>query len=217
MQDSLTDTRVRLEYFFDRSNYAVAPQGAVAVTVFLRETFNPKEWVSLLAPGGEGLVHGGVLVDASTAAGRPARVKSVSAIAGNPAFDFALIPQLSQSKSASSAGILGLSSDPVFGEVVSKTATSETVLLPLGTFIFTADHFPGDVTFLTAMIADNIAETPGHNVVTTSGIVLDPVISTARAVITVSPKPAVPHLAEDASGLAGVLGSLANGSARRKW
>ncbi len=209
--------RVRLEYFFDRPTYTVIPGGAVAVTVFLRETFDPRDGSPLLAPGTDGLIHGGVLVEASSPPPAcPARVKATSNIAGNPAFDFAIIPQLLESKSTHAAGILELSGSPVFGEVASRTATCETVLLPLGTFLFTAGGVPGEVTFITAMISENCAEYPGDNNVTNSGFTLDPLIRPGRAMITVSPKVAGPHFAGDMSGLADVLGALSKGNGKRK-
>jgi hypothetical protein len=60
------------------------------------------------------------------------------------------------------------------------------------------------------------AETPGDNNVTTSGIVLDPMIRPGRAMITVSPKSAGPHPGGDLSGLADVLGALTKGTGRHR-
>lgn len=209
--------KARLEYFFDRPRYKVARGGTVAVTLFLRETYNHRDGASWLAPGTDGLVHGGVLIEAGTTPSScPARVKSTPHITGNPAFDFAIIPQLVTYPSASRAGILELSDKPVFGEVVSRDANCETVQMLLGTFVFTAGRLAGEMTFLTATVNDFSVEYPGDNNVTNSGVVLDPLIRPGRAMITVSPGFAWPHFAKDLSGLAETLGALTRGNGYRK-
>src|ERR1700722_6570373 len=131
--------KVRLQYLFDRTNYCVAADGTVAVTVFLREIFDPAVSSSLLAIGEDGLISGGVLIqgDQPTPT-RPARVRTTSSITGNPSFDFAIIPQLPVPTYANSVGLVELSADPVFGQERSRTARIATVLLALGTFTFTA-------------------------------------------------------------------------------
>ncbi len=115
-----------------------------------------------------------------------------------------------------SAGVLELSAKPVFGEVVSKSATCETVLLPLGSFTFTAGKVLGEVTFLTALNTDVRTETPSDCNVTNSGIVLDPLLQPGSAMITVSPKAGAPHFAKNLNGLADVLGALTKDASRRK-
>jgi hypothetical protein len=109
---------------------------------------------------------------------------------------------LPEQKSAKVAGILELSSKQVFGEIVSRNATSETVLLPLATFTFTAGKVPGEVTFLTAMVPQVLTLTPGEINVTDSGVVLDRSIEVGTAMITVSPKARGPHSIATLAGLA---------------
>jgi hypothetical protein len=210
-------TKARFQWFFDLSNYTVAPEGTVAVTVLLQETFNPKTFSSLLAPGTDGLILGGVLVEViSPLPSCPARVRKSSSITGNPAFDFATVPQLPVPQSATSAGILELSDSPVYGEVVSRSDTCETVLLSLGTFLFTAGTVSGEVNFLTAMVTGNLIGAPGDINVTYSGVQLDGLIQAGSAMITVSPKAAGPHFPGKRSSLADVLGTLSKDTGRRK-
>jgi hypothetical protein len=179
--------RVRLQYFFDRSDYNVSPGAAVAVTVYLQEIYNPCVRSSLLAPGTDGLIGGGFMIQArSETPSRPAVVRTTAAIAGNPAFDFAIIPQLPVSTIEYSAGLVSLSSNPVFGEVGSRTAGRATVLLPLGTFTFTAGSVPGEVTHLTARTTEMNLRVAGETIVTASGIVLDALVEPGHATITVT-------------------------------
>jgi hypothetical protein len=201
--------RVRLQCFFDQAHYVVGPEGTVAVTVSLQETFNPSATSSLLAPGTDGLIQGGVLVEVGVPApGYPARVRTPAAIIGNPGFDVAIVPVLPVPKTAHTAGILELSSKPVYGEIVSRSANCETVVLPLGTFVFTAGRVPGEVTFLTAMVTSNINDSTGDVNVTDSGISLDPLIQPGTAMITVAEKVSGPHLPKGLSGVADALGIL---------
>jgi hypothetical protein len=181
--------RVKLQYFFGASLYAVEPGGEVAVTVYLQETFNPRLGSSLLAPGTDGLVRGSVLIQATPPlSAHPARVRDIASIKGNDEFDFALVPELNATPFADGAGIVELSANPVFGKVVAQSASCETVLLPLGTFTFTAGPIAGEVTQLTAMdCASDVA--PGANNVTCSGLVLNSLIEPGTATITVSKKP----------------------------
>jgi hypothetical protein len=187
MIDAALYKKLRLQYFFDRSNYTVAPGGTVAVTVFVQETVKPSDDSSLLGPGRDGLIRGGVVVQVGLPAPtKPARVRSTSAIAGNSGFDLAIIPQIPSPSTSACAGILELSQSPVFGEVVSRSATCQSVLLPIGTFTFTAGPVAGEVTFLTAMAMEDAGDIAGGSNVTNSGIVLDPVIQPGTAMITVS-------------------------------
>jgi hypothetical protein len=175
------------QYVFDQANYTVAPGGTVPVTVSLRETFNPQTDTPLLAPGTDGLIGGGVLVQVvSPLPSSPAQVKNTGAIQGNPAFDVALVPQLPAPGVSNSAGLLELASAPVFGTVISQSASSETVDLPLGTFAFTAGGVLGEVNDLVAMNTTIDGVTPSANNVTLSGVVLDPLIQPGTATITVA-------------------------------
>jgi hypothetical protein len=208
--------RIKLQYFFDRSHYVVAPEETVAVSVSLQETFNPSRSSSWLAPGTDGLTQGGILVEVSTPMPTcPAAVRTTAAIAGNADFDFAIITVVPEEKSLKGAGILELSSKPVFGEIVSRNATSETVLLPLATFTFTAGKVPGEVTFLTAMVPEVLTLTPGEINVTDSGVVLDRSIEVGTAMITVSPKPRGPHSVARLASIANALGERHNPAERR--
>jgi hypothetical protein len=207
MFDQSPPQKVRLQYFFDRANYSVGPGGVVAVTVFLRETFNPSTGSSLLAPGTDGLISGAVLIQVGyPIPTRPAQVKTTSAITGNPGFDFAIIPQLPVPTFANSAGIVELSANPVFGEVGSRSATCETVLLALATFTYTAGPVPGEVTYLTAMNTEVNPRMPGETIVTASGVALDSLLQPASATITVSPKAARAHSVREEESLTGVSG-----------
>jgi hypothetical protein len=182
------------QYVFDRSNYTVAPGGAVAVTVSIQETLNPQTETSLLAPGTDGLIGAGLLVQvAAPLPISPAHVKSTGAIQGNSAFDVAQVPQLPAPGVANSAGLLELASSPVFGTITSQTATSETVLLTLGTFLYTGGNLPGEVNNLLAMNTTIDGLTPSANNVTASGIVLDPLLQPGSATITVTGSALVPE------------------------
>jgi hypothetical protein len=196
---SFTETS-RLQFAFDRPDYSVVPGGTVAVTVFLRETFNPVFGSSLLAPGTDGLISGGFMIRARSATPtRPARVRSTSAIAGNPAFDFAIIPQLPVPAFDDSAGVVALSSTPVFGEFGSRTTSWETVLLPLGSFTFTAGFVPGEVTYLTALNTEINMRMASDTFVTASGRVLDGLLEPGSATITVTMLASeTPSLADEA-------------------
>jgi hypothetical protein len=175
------------QYVFNQSNYTVVPGGMVAVTVSVQETLNPQTDGSLLAPGTDGLIGGGLLVQVvAPLISSTAQVKSTSAIQGNSAFDVIQLPQLPATGVPGSAGLLELANNPVFGTITTQTATSETVLLPLGTFIFTAGSVPGEVDDLVAMNTTIDGITPSANNVTASGIVLDPLLQPGSATITVT-------------------------------
>jgi hypothetical protein len=189
MDDRSRADKLRLQYLFDCSDYRVAAGGDVTVSVFLRETFNPTVASSLLAPATDGLVSCSVVIQACPPTPtHPARVRTTSAIAGNHRFDFAIIPQLPVPSLANSVGLVALSSAPVFGEVGSRTANCVTVLLPLGTFTFTAGAIPGEVTHLTAMNTEINLRMPGECVVTASGLPLDKFLQPGQATITVGPE-----------------------------
>jgi len=207
MSNPALPRRVKLQYFFDRSHYVVGPEETVAVSVSLQETFNPSLSASLLAPGTDGLIQGGTVVEVSTPIPTcPALVRTTAAIVGNSDFDFATISLLPVQKSAKTAGVLALSGKPVFGAIVSRNATSETVLLPLATFTFTAGKVPGEVTFLTAMTPAALTVTPGDINITDAGVVLDAHIEVGTAMITVAPKSKGPHAASRFTGIANALG-----------
>jgi hypothetical protein len=189
--------KVKLQYFFDRSHYVVGPEETVAVSVCLQETFNPSISSAFLAPGMDGLIQGGTVVEVSSPLPTcPALVRTTSAIAGNSDFDFAVISLFPVQRSTKSAGVLEMSDKPVFGEVVSRNAHSETVLLPLATFTFTAGKVPGEVTFLTAMTPEALSVTPGEINITDDGIALDDYIEVGTAMITVAPKSKGAHAAD---------------------
>jgi hypothetical protein len=174
------------QYVFSQANYTVAPGGTVAVTVSVEETFNPQTDTSLLAPGTDGLVGGGVAVQVvPPLPSSPAEVLTTGAIQGNSAFNLAQVPQLPAPGLANSAGLLELATNPVFGTITSQTATSETVVLPLATFTFTAGNIPGDVTNLVAMDT-TIGGIPSENNITASGISLDALLQSGTATITVT-------------------------------
>jgi PEP-CTERM motif len=194
------------QYVFDQSNYNAAPGGTVAVTVSIREMLNPQTDASLLAPGTDGLVGAGLLVQvAAPLATRPAQVTSVAGIQGNPAFSVIQVPQLPAPGVANSAGLLELAGGAVFGTITSETATSETVLLPLATFTFTAGDVPGEVNNLVAMDTTIDGMTPSANNVTAAGIVLDPLLLSGTATITVTTA-AVPEPSSVALALVGLAG-----------
>jgi hypothetical protein len=173
------------QYVFNQANYTVAPGGSVAVTVSIQETFNPQTDTSLLAPGTDGLVGAGVLVQvAAPLPSSPAQVTNPGAIQGNSAFNLFQLPQLPAPGVPNSAGLLELASNPVFGTITSQSPTSETVLLPLGTFTFTAGNVSGEVDNLVAMDT-TISGTPSANNVTNSGVVLDSLLQSGTATITV--------------------------------
>jgi hypothetical protein len=208
----------RLQFLFGRSNYRVVPGGNVAVSVFLMETFDPNVATSLLAPGTDGLVSGGVVIQADhPAPTHPAHVRTTSAIAGNPAFDFAIIPQLPVPSLANSVGIVELSSTSVFGEEGSRSATCVTVMLSLGTFTFTGGAVPGEVTSLTAMKTEINPRLPGETVVTASGRLLDEFLQPGRATITVEPREMETKSSEVESGLTGLPGHAGRIRWRREW
>jgi hypothetical protein len=208
--------KVKLQYFFDRSHYVAGPGETVQVNVALQETFNPGASSSLLASGTDGLSQGGVLIEVSSPLPTsPAVVRASSSIIGNSDFDFAVISLLPEKKATNRAGILGLSASPVFGSIVSRSAACETVLLPLATFTFTVGRIPGEVTFLTAMVPDALAITPGEINVTNSGVVLDELIQPGSAMITVGPKATGQRSAEKLAGLASALGSRVKYTERR--
>jgi hypothetical protein len=122
------------------------------------------------------------------------------------------LPQLPAPAVPNSAGLLELVSNPVFGTITAQTVTNETVLLPLGTFIFTADNVPGEVNNLVAMNTTIDGTTPSANNVTASGIVLDPLLQPGTATITVTgsvvPEPSGPIL---------MLAVLASAGTHSRW
>jgi hypothetical protein len=205
------------QYVFNQPNYDVEPGGTVAVTISIQETFNPQTDASLLAPGTDGLIGGGLLVRvAAPLPASPARVLSTGAITGNPLFDVAQLPQLPAPNVPNSAGILELASSPVFGTITSQSATSETVLLPLATFTFTAGSVPGEVNSLMAMNTTIDGSTPSANNTTFSGVVLDPLLQSGAAAINVAGS-----VVPEPSGLtlmmiAGVAGAMIQHMRRRK-
>jgi hypothetical protein len=206
----------RFRLFFDRSTYAVAPDGTVTVTIAIQETFNPRDEASLLTPGTDGLIRAGVVVQVGTPLpNHSASVRTTTAILGNPKFDLAVIARVPSSESPGSAGIEELSTKAVFGEVVSRSRTCETVLLPLGTFTFTAGKVPGEVTCLTALVSEEYPEASGENNVTDSGVVLDPLIEPGSAMIVVSAQAAAPKSGR-ASSLADVLATMRDDTVRLK-
>ncbi len=192
--------KVNLQYAFDRSDYRVAPGGTVAVTVAIQEVFSEPSGAALFAPGADGLIGGGVLVRLTgPRPAHPARVKSVADIKGNWYFDFALMPQLPVPHFPDGAGMVELATGPVFGKVVSRTGSCQTVLLPLATFVFTAGPLIGEVTHLTATNTEADPHTPGGNNVTASGTPLDRLIRADTATITVSPKAAAAESSDSES------------------
>jgi hypothetical protein len=208
----------RLQYFFNQAIYSAEPGGMVAVTVSIRETFDPRCGPSLLAPDTDGLISGGVLVLITPPLPtRAARVRSTSDISGNPGFDLVSVAHAPAPDSANGVGLLELSArSPVFGEVVSRSAYCETVLLPLGTFTFTAGKVQGEVTYLTAMLVPGIA-VPRDNNVTNSGFVLDPSLEPGSTMITVSPQGASSRHSGDESRPGDAYGSLVRGLRSRPY
>jgi hypothetical protein len=201
------------QYVFNHANYTVATGGTVPVTVSIQETLNPQTDTSLLAPGTDGLIGGGVLVQvAAPLSNSPAQVRNTSAIQGNSAFDAAFVPQLPAPGVANSAGLLELASNPVSGTITSQTATSETVLLPLGTFTFTAGNVPGEINDLVAMNTTIDGVTQSANNVTASGIVLDPLLQPGSATITVAGS-----VVPEPSGMALVVLAVLAGSSVQRW
>jgi hypothetical protein len=208
MAGPVLPAKSKLQYFFDRAHYVVGPEQKVDICISLQETFNPRTSSSLLAPGSDGLIQGGIVVEISSPMPTcPAAVRSTAAIAGNAEFDFAAISLLPVPHSANGAGILELSTRPVFGEVVSRNESSETVLLTLGTFTFTAGRVPGEVTFLNAVVPDGLALTPGEINVTSSGVGLDNLIQEGSAMITISPKSTASLSPDKLAGLASAIGN----------
>jgi hypothetical protein len=205
----------RFQFFFDRANYAAAPEGTATVTVFLRETFDPRTDESLLAPGTDGLLSAGVVVQVGgPLPAHPAFVRTTAAILGNTGFDLAVVARMPSPEYPDSASLLELSTKPVFGEVASRSPGCESVLLPLGTFTFTTGTALGEVTCLTALVAAEHPYTPGESNVTGSGVVLDPWIQPAGATVTVSAKALAPRPVS-ASSVAAALAALKGDRKRR--
>jgi hypothetical protein len=204
MSNRLLPKQGRFRFFFDRSNYTVVPGGTATVTIFVQETFKPRDEESLLAPGTDGLIRAGVVVQVGAPLpNQPAFVRTTAAILGNPGFDLAVVARMPSVESPGNAGIVELSTKPVFGEVVSRSPNCETVLLPLGTFTFTAGKVLGDVTSLTALVTADYPETCSENNVTDSGVVLDELIEPGIALIVVSQKPpeAIPSSARSVADM----------------
>jgi hypothetical protein len=178
---------VRFQYYFDRPKYDVAPGGTAGVTLFLRETFDPRAKKPRLAPGTDGLVSAGVVVRVgSLRATDPGRAPTITAALGNSEFDFGLVARAPAPQSPSSAGIVLLATRPVFGEVVVRTPSCVNVLLPLGAFTFAAPADAEGVAFLAALVTDGYPDTCDEKNVTDSGSVLDGRIRPAIAIVTVS-------------------------------
>jgi hypothetical protein len=185
MSNSPVSRNHRLQFFFDRSNYTAAPGGTVTLTVSLQELFNPRSDDSLLAPGTDGLISAGVFIEsASPRPTHPAIVRRTASILGNTRFDFAAVAQ-TPSLESDGASLVEFSSEPVFGEVISRRPACETVLLPLGSFTFTVGKVLGEVTFLTALVTEDYDQKSDERNVTYSGVVLDHLIQPATATITV--------------------------------
>ncbi len=115
-----------------------------------------------------------------------AQVKNIGAIQGNSAFDVILVPQFPAPGVPNSAGVLELAGGSVFGTITSQSATNETVLLPLGTFNFTAGNVSGEINHLMASNTTIDGTTPSANNVTFSGLTLDPLLQPGSATITVT-------------------------------
>lgn len=214
MRPSTLREKVHLQYCFDRSEYAVAPGGRVAVTVAIREILNTRSGGALLAPGADGLIGGGVLVLVTAPhPSRPARVRSIADIKGNSRFDFTHMPQPPEPTRPNAAGMLALSTNPVFGEKVARCGSIETVQLPLASFLFTAGSVLGEVTHLMAINAEVDPRTTAGNNLTASGIVLDGLLRPDVATITVTPRSAVAESPEDESSLA----DTDDPSGQRSW
>jgi hypothetical protein len=174
------------QFVFDQANYTVAPNGTVTVGVGLQETFNPQTDTPVLAPGTDGLVGAGVQVQVvSPFPSSAAKVNSIGDISGASAFSLAFVPQLPVPGTTNGAGFVELAASSVFGTVTSSSPTLETVLVPLGSFTFTAGSVPGEVTNLSALNTTLDPTQASFNNVTTSGIVLDPLIQPGSATITV--------------------------------
>ena len=179
----------RLQFFFDRSNYTVAPGDTTTVSLFIQETFNPRTDESLLAPGTDGLVSAGVVVQVGVPVRtRPTLVRTPAVIAGSAEFDLAVVALMPTPERPTSVGVLEFSDHPVFGEVVARSPSCETVLLRLGSFTFAASEMPGEMNLLNALATEDFAGCVDENNVTDSGIVLDPLIRPGNAMIMVSSK-----------------------------
>lgn len=199
------------QFVFDKSNYTVAPNGTVTVGVSLQETFNPQTDTPVLAPGTDGLVGAGVQVQTvSPFPSSPASVKNITDINGAAAFSTFVLPQLPVPGTTTGAGLLELAPGAVFGTVTFSSPLLEIVDLPLGTFTFTAGGVPGQVTTLSALNTTIAPGVPSSNNVTTSGIVLDPLIAPGSATITV-----VGSVVPEPSGLALVFVGLVGFAGRR--
>jgi hypothetical protein len=196
MANSPVSRNRRLQFFFDRTNYTAAPGATVTLTICLQELFDPRSEDSLLAPGTDGLISAGVFIESGTPRPKyPAFVRRTANILGNTRFDFAAVAQ-TPSLESPGASLVELSGEPVFGEVVSRRPTCETVLLPLGSFTFTTGKVAGEVTFLTAMASDEYGNKSRDRNVTYSGMLLDPLIEPAGATITVTRAAAPESLGE---------------------
>jgi hypothetical protein len=215
MPDPRLPKHGRFRLVFDRPHYAVAPGGTATVTVFLRETFDPRTDESLLAPGTDGLVSAavGVRVGAPHPI-PPAFLRPTAAILGNTGFDLALVARMPSPESPGSAGLVELSDRPVFGEVVSRRPTRVTVLLPVGTFTFAAGTVLRWATLRTVLVTEDYPDPCGAGTVTDSGVVLDDVVRPGRALITVSPKACLPG--RRTPGVADLLAARTDGQ-RRRW
>jgi hypothetical protein len=178
------------QYYFDRPEYTVAPGGTAALTLFLWETFDPRAEEPRLAPGTDGLVSAGVVVRVGDLLlTDPDRAPTIRATLGNTEFDFGLVARPPAPEFPGSAGLVELATKPVFGEVVSRTPTCVSVLLPLGAFTFAAPADAEGVTFLTALVTDGYPDTCDEKNVTDSGAVLDHLIRPGMAMVRVSAEP----------------------------
>ena len=161
-------------YAFDQSNYEVAPNGTVDVSVFLRQIApSAGDPVDL---GGDGIVSGGVRVFFNdTPPSDRAEVLALTDISPNPLFDEAFLGADFDLDPGVSAGFVD-SVDDVFSPL-----TGSSILL--GTFRFTAGSIAGEVTNLLATDFSGFDETVGGDLAFTS---LDNFIGQGTATITVA-------------------------------
>jgi hypothetical protein len=168
------------QYAFGQSLYTVAPGGTVDVSVYFQETVGLLD-TSVLAPGGVGLIAVGVNIFNSDPPqpSQPARVLTLSDIAGNSAFDFPS-PSIAATGAMLSLGTL------LNPEVTGEEYSDGVYRVFLGTFRFTAGNVPGESTLVRASDYD-----PGFADIVDGDLnVLDnSPVSEATAAIKVVPEP----------------------------